>query len=122
MNTPYRVIRVSDLYYLCYQGIWFIAKNPTGPWKTADSVPAVIYMIPPTSPVYNVTYVIVSNPTPTTVESSYSSGYLGVFVLGMAVGATVVYGTGWYYPPYIYYGPRYPIYYPYPYLRSGGGL
>jgi hypothetical protein len=88
VNTPYRVIRVGDLYYLCYQGIWFIAKNPTGPWKTADSVPAVIYMIPPTSPVYNVTYVIVSNPTPTTVESSYSSGYLGVFVLGMAVGAT----------------------------------
>ncbi len=115
VNTPYRVIRVGDLYYLCYQGIWFIAKNPTGPWKTADSVPAVIYSIPPTSPVYNLTYVIVSNPTPTTVESSYSSGYLGVFVLGMPVGATVVYGTGWYYPPYVYYGPRYPIYYPYPY-------
>jgi hypothetical protein len=115
VNTPYRVIRVGDLYYLCYQGIWFVAKNSTGPWKTADSVPAVIYTIPPSSPVYNVTYVIVSNPTPTTVQSSYSSGYLGVFVLGMAVGATVVYGTGYYYPPYIYYGPRYPIYYPYPY-------
>ena len=61
------------------------------------------------------TYVVVSNPTPTTVEMSYSSGYLGMFVLGAAVGATVVYGTGYYYPPYVYWGPMYPIYYPYPY-------
>ncbi len=115
VNTSARVIRVNNVYYLCFNGIWFFGATASGPWKTADSLPAVIYTIPPSSPVYNVTYVIVSNPTPTTVETSYSSGYLGVFVLGMAVGATVVYGTGWYYPPYIYYGPRYPIYYPYPY-------
>jgi hypothetical protein len=115
VNTQNRVIRVGSAYYLCYQGIWFISVSPSGPWKTADTVPAVIYTIPPSSPVYNVTYVVVSNPTPTTVQTSYTSGYLGVFVLGMAVGACVVYGTGYYYPPYIYYGPRYPIYYPYPY-------
>ncbi len=115
VNTQNRVIRVGSAYYLCYQGIWFISVNASGPWKTADTVPAVIYTIPPSSPVYNVTYVVVSNPTPTTVQTSYTSGYLGVFVLGMAVGACVVYGTGYYYPPYIYYGPRYPIYYPYPY-------
>lgn len=115
VNTSNRVIRVGDAYYLCYQGIWFVSRSPAGPWKTADSVPQIIYTIPPASPVYNVTYVVVSNPTPTTVQTSYSSGYLGVFVLGMTVGAVVVYGTGYYYPPYIYYGPRYPIYYPYPY-------
>jgi hypothetical protein len=115
VNTQNRVIRVGSAYYLCFQGIWFISVSPTGPWKTADTVPAVIYTIPPSSPVYNVTYVVVSNPTPTTVQTSYTSGYLGVFILGMAVGATIVYGTGYYYPPYIYYGPRYPIYYPYPY-------
>lgn len=114
-NTQDKVIRVGDLYYLCFQAVWFVSSNPNGPWKTADSVPAAIYTIPPSSPIYNVTYVVVSNPTPTTVQTSYSSGYLGVFVLGMALGATVVYGTGYYYPPYIYYGPRYPIYYPYPY-------
>jgi hypothetical protein len=114
-NTAERVIRVGDVYYLCFQGIWFVSRSPAGPWKTADAVPQIIYTIPASSPVYNVTYVIVSNPTPTTVQTSYSSGYLGVFVLGMAVGACVVYGTGYYYPPYIYYGPRYPIYYPYPY-------
>jgi hypothetical protein len=115
VNTPNRVIRVGNLYYLCFQGIWFVSPSPNGPWKTVDSVPQVIYTIPPSSPVYNVTYVVVSNPTPTTVEMSYSSGYLGMFVLGMAVGSTVVYGTGFYYPPYVYWGPRYPIYYPYPY-------
>jgi hypothetical protein len=115
VNTQNRVIRVGNLYYLCFQGIWFFGPTPNGPWKTADSVPQVIYTIPPSSPVYNVTYVIVSNPTPTTVEMSYSSGYMGMFVMGMAVGATIVYGTGYYYPPYVYWGPRYPIYYPYPY-------
>ena len=113
VNTANKIIRVNNLYYLCYQGIWFVSPAPNGPWKTADSIPTVIYTIPPTSPVYNVTYVIVTNPTPTTVEMSYSSGYLGVFVMGMAVGATIVYGTGYYYPPYVYWGPR-PIYYPYP--------
>ncbi len=113
-NTSYRVIRVNSLYYLCYQGVWFFSSAPNGPWKTCDTVPAVIYTIPPASPVYNVTYVVVSNPTPTTVEMSYSGGYMGVFVMGMAVGATIVYGTGYYYPPYVYWGPH-PIYYPYPY-------
>jgi hypothetical protein len=114
VNTPDKVIRVGDLYYLCFQGVWFVSTTPAGPWKTANSVPSAIYTIPPASPVYNVTYVVVSNPTPTTVVTSYSSGYLGVFVVGMAVGATVVYGTGYYYPPYVYYGPH-PVYYPYPY-------
>jgi hypothetical protein len=114
VNTPYKIVRVNGLYYLCYQGIWFIGTSPNGPWKTADAVPSVIYTIPPSSPVYNVTYVVVSNPTPTTVEMSYSAGYMGMFVMGMAVGATVVYGTGYYYPPYVFWGPH-PIYYPYPY-------
>ena len=114
VNAPYKVIRVGDRYYLCYQGIWFIGASPNGPWKTADSIPPAIYTIPPTSPVYNVTYVVVSSPTPTTVEMSYSAGYMGMFVMGMAVGATIVYGTGYYYPPYVYWGPH-PIYYPYPY-------
>ncbi len=114
VNTPQRVILVGGLYYLCYQGVWFVGRAAIGPWVVVDTVPPVIYTIPPASPVYNVTYVTVSNPTTTTIETSYSSGYLGMFVVGMAVGATIVYGTGYYYPPYIYYGPH-PIYYPYPY-------
>ena len=116
VNTPDKVIKYGDVYYLCLQGVWFISTQPDGPWKTADSIPKEIYTIPPSSPVYNVTYVTVSNPTPTTVETSYTSGYMGMFMIGTAVGLTVAYGTGYYYPPYYYWGPYpYPIYRPYPY-------
>lgn len=114
VNTSDKVIRVGDLYYLCFEGVWFVSPTPMGPWKTASSVPPAIYAIPPSSPVYNVTYVTVLNPTPTTVVSCYSGGYLGMFVAGGAAGATVVYGTGFYYPPYVSWGP-YPVFYPYPY-------
>jgi hypothetical protein len=120
-NTQDKVIKIGDLYYLCFQGIWFMSTTASGPWKTCDSVPKEIYTIPASSPVYNVTYVTVSNPTTTTVEASYTSGYMGAFVVGMTVGACVVYGTGWYYPPYFWYGPYpYPIYRPYPYAYGYG--
>lgn len=123
VNTNDKVIKVGDLYYLCFQGVWFVSTTPTGPWKTADSVPSAIYTIPPSSPVYNVTYVTVSNPTPTTVVCTYTAGYYGMFVLGYTWGATVVYGTGYYYPPYFYPGIYpYPIYYPYPYTYGVGAV
>ena len=121
VNTNDKVIKVGDLYYLCFQGVWFMSTTPNGPWKTADSVPSVVYTIPPTSPVYNVTYVTVSDPTPTTVTSSYTAGYMGTFIMGFALGSTVVYGTGYYYPPYFYPGfYPYPVYYPYPYSYGIG--
>ena len=102
-NTQEKVIKDGDLYYLCFQGVWFMSTKPQGPWKTADSVPREIYTIPPSSPVYNVTYVTQTNPTATTVESSTTAGYFGLFVIGMAAGAAIAYGTGYYYPPYVYW-------------------
>jgi hypothetical protein len=121
VNSDAQVIRVGDLYYLCFQGVWFVSRYPTGPWKTADSVPQAIYTIPPASPVYNVTYVTQTNPTETTVECSHTSGYFGMFVVGMTIGATIAWGTGYYYPPYYYHPPGYgyPVYRPWP--RSYGG-
>ncbi|MDR2916081.1 MAG: hypothetical protein LBV74_14860 [Tannerella sp.] len=119
-NTQDKIIKVGDLYYMCFQAVWFMSTTPNGPWKTADSVPEEIYTIPPSSPVYNVTYVTQINPTSTTVESCSTSGYLGAFIIGATVGAMVgtaiVYGTGWYYPPYIYWPPgrMYPVYHPWP--------
>lgn len=115
-NTAEKVIKFNNQYYLCYQAVWFISSNPNGPWKVADSIPKEIYSIPPSSPVHNVTYVTTSNPTSTTVECSHTGGYIGMFVLGAAVGAAIVYGTGYYYQPYYYYGPLYPypIYRPWP--------
>ncbi|MGH9901153.1 MAG: hypothetical protein ACRD68_04855, partial [Pyrinomonadaceae bacterium] len=56
-NTQEKIIKYGDIYYLCFQGVWFMSTTPQGPWKTADSVPKEIYTIPPSSPVHNVTYV-----------------------------------------------------------------
>jgi hypothetical protein len=114
-NTEQKVIQVGDLYYLCLQGIWFMSTTPQGPWQTAQSVPQVIYTIPPSSSVYNVTYVVQAPASDGTVTASYTAGYMGAFVIGATIGAVVAGGTGYYYPPYIYhqaYG--YPAYYGYP--------
>jgi hypothetical protein len=119
-NTQDKIIKVGDLYYLCFQGIWFMSKDPNGPWKTAESVPKEIYSIPASSPVYNVTYVTQNTNSDGDVEASQTAGYLGMFLVGTAVGLTVAYGSGWYYPPYVYYGGGYPIYRPYPYTYGVG--
>ena len=114
-NTADKVIKVGDVYYLCLQGVWFMSPNAQGPWTTASSVPQVIYTIPPSSPVYNVTYVTQTTTSSGTVQCSHTAGYLGAFVIGVAVGAVIANGTGYYYPPYIYRPPyAYPVYRPYP--------
>lgn len=121
-NTQDKVIKDGDLYYLCFQGVWFMSTTPNGPWKTADSVPQEIYTIPASSPVYNVTYVTQTNPTTTTVESSTAAGYFGMFVVGMTAGLAIAYGTGYYWPPYVWWGPGmiYPVYRPWPYAYGAG--
>lgn len=114
-NTQDKVIQVGNEYYVCYQAVWLVSSNPNGPWKVADSIPKEIYNIPASSPVYNVTYVTQTT-TPTTVESSSTAGYMGMFMAGTAIGLTIAFGTGYYYPPYYYYPPGmfYPIYRPWP--------
>jgi hypothetical protein len=115
-NTRDKVIELEGTYYLCLQGVWFIAPTPTGPWSTCQSVPKEIYTIPPSSPVYNVTYVTQTTNPDGTVQSSYTAGYLGGFILGAATGAIVANGSGYWWPPYAYGG----YYYPYPATYCGG--
>ena len=112
-NTADKVIKVADLYYLCLYGIWFMSKSPEGPWKTAESLPQDISKIPPSSPVYNVSYVTQTIAPGGFVETSYTAGYFGSYSVGVSVGVVVTSGTGYYYPPYLYY-PLYgnPFYYP----------
>jgi hypothetical protein len=121
-NTEDKVIKVGDLYYLVFQGVWFMSSQPTGPWKTADSVPKEIYNIPASSPVYNVTYVTQTSSSEDHdhVESSYTSGYLGMFAIGMTAGAVLGWGTGYYYPSYVYWGGGVPVYRAYPYAYGAG--
>src|SRR5881227_2861572 len=119
-NTQDKVIKVGDVYYLCLQGVWFMSPNPQGPWTTASSVPKEIYTIPPSSPVYNVTYVTQTANPDGTIQSSYTAGYLGAFVLGAATGAIIANNSGYYYPPYVY-RPAYGYARYYPYATPYGG-
>ena len=114
-NTSAAVIKTSDNRYFCVEaGVWFEAPAPVGPWRIADSVPAEIYAIPPSSPLHYVTYVKVYGSTPALVYVGYTPGYYGTVV--SASTNTVVYGTGWYYPPYI--GPA--VWYGWPYTYGVG--
>jgi hypothetical protein len=114
-NTADKVIELEGTYYLCLQGVWFMAPAPTGPWSTCMSVPTEIYTIPSSSPVYNVTYVTQTANPDGTVTSNYTAGYLGSFILGAATGAILADGSGYWWPPYCSAG----YYYPYPATYCG---
>lgn len=112
VNTDKDIIKVGDLYYMCYQGIWFMANTPKGPWTIASSVPPEVYEIPVSSPAHSVTYVTIEqddNDDDEWVTYAAAAGYTGL----MVGWGCAVWGTGWYYPPYYWYGGYYPIYYPY---------
>jgi hypothetical protein len=111
VNTDKTIIKVGDLYYLCFQGVWFMARSAEGPWEVTSSVPKEIYQIPPSSPAYNVTYVtVVEDDTDDEwVTFAAVAGYTGMMV---AYGC-VVWGSGYYYPPYWGWGGYYPYYYPF---------
>jgi hypothetical protein len=109
VNTDKDIFKVGDLYYMCYQGVWFQSKASSGPWSAAESVPEAIYQIPISSPAHHVTYVTVEEDDDDDwVVYAAAAGYTGMMV---AWGCTV-WGSGWYYPPYIGWGGYYPYYYP----------
>ena len=106
-NSPDPIIMVSpSQWYAVRAGVWFSAASIQGPWAVAGSIPALIYSIPPSSPLYYVTYVKIYDVTPEYVVVGYTPGYMGAYV---APGGVVVYGTGYAYAPYIggsvYYPP-----------------
>jgi hypothetical protein len=108
-NTRTPVINVNGTYYAVENGVWFMASTPQGPWGVTSEVPAVIYTIPPSAPVYYVTYAYVYGSDSYYVYVGYLPGYLGSYV---APSGVVVYGTGYYYRPWcdrVWYG------YPYTY-------
>ena len=111
VNTDKDIIKVGDLYYMCFDGVWFQSRAATGPWTVASTVPKEIYSIPASSPSHNVTYVTVveDDDDDEWVTFAAVAGYTGM----MVAWGCVVWGSGWYYPPYVGYGGFYPMYYPY---------
>ena len=107
VNTDKDILKVGDLYFMCFQGVWFRSATPNGPWAVADSVPQEVYQIPISPPAHNVTYVTVENSDDDEVEFVATAAYTGMMV---AWGCTM-WGNGWYYPPY-YYPGHYPAYFP----------
>jgi hypothetical protein len=113
VNTPYEVVLAEGQYYCCYNGVWFVSPVAVGPWGVSTAVPAVVYTIPVSCPIYNVTYCQVYGYTPTTVVVGYTAGYTGEYVAatgalmfgaGMFVGAAMAHS--WYgcAPCYYSYG------------------
>ncbi len=104
-NTPTPVVHAGASYYAVDDAVWFVSSSATGPWVVATTVPDVIYTIPPTSPVYHVTYVHIYNYTDEVVYVGYLPGYTGTYVYN----TTIIYGTGYYYPGWYrtHYYPRY---------------
>jgi hypothetical protein len=108
-NTDKDIIKVGDVYYMCFQGVWFMSKSSSGPWEVTGSVPKEIYEIPVSSPAHNVTYVTVEDDDDEWVVFAAAAAYTGV----MVGWGCAVWGTGYYYPPYVGYGGFYPAYFPY---------
>lgn len=111
VNTTIPVLLISNRYYACDNGVWFVADSSNGPWVVADYVPDDVQEIPPDSPVYNVKYVYIYDSTPDVVYVGYTPGYLGFY----PYFGTVVFGTGYYYP-FWYDG----FYYPWPWTYGLG--
>ena len=112
VNTDKDIIKAGDTYYLCVQGVWFTGASATGPWELATTVPQEVYEIPASSPAHHVTYVTVEeddDDSDAWVTFAYVAGYTGM----MIAWGCVVWGSGWYYPPYYGYGAyyRYPVTY-----------
>jgi len=117
VNTDKDIVKYGDLYYLCFQGVWFMSRSPNGPWEVASTIPAQIYTIPASSPSHHVTYVTIQEDNDDEWATfAYTAAYTG-----MMIGwGCAVWGSGWYYPPYVGYGGFYPAYYPYAHTYGMG--
>ena len=107
VNTDKDVFFIGGKYYMCYQGVWFVSGTASGPWEVATSVPQEIYKIPPSSSANHVTYVTVEDDDDEWVTFAAAAGYTGM----MVAWGCMVWGSGYYYPPYYGFYGGYPYYY-----------
>lgn len=111
VNTDKDIFKIGETYYMCYNGVWFSANGPNGPWEVETNVPKEIYSISASSSHHHVTYVTVEEDDDDDDDwatFAVVAGYTGM----MIAWGCVVWGNGWYYPPYWGFGGYYPFYYP----------
>jgi hypothetical protein len=89
-NASSPLILCEGSYYLCQDAAWFTSDAATGPWVLCDAVPQLMYVMPPSSPVYGVTFVRVMGSTADTVTFGFTAGYMNSYVNN----GIVSYGTG----------------------------
>jgi hypothetical protein len=106
VNTDKDVLKAGRLYYLCHDGVWFSGDTATGPWRVTGTIPAAIYQIPPSSPAYRVTHVVVEDDYEDWAVFATTDAYTGT----MVAGDTVVWGTGIGYVAYVGQSARDPMY------------
>jgi hypothetical protein len=104
VNTVFSVLEFRGTFYCCWEGVWFVASHPLGPWAVCTWVPDELYGLPAECPLYPVRYVVVYEVRPAWVMFGYRPGYFGCYPWR----GVVVYGTGhryrgwcggrWYYP------------------------
>jgi hypothetical protein len=96
VNTPDSIILTGGQYYCCSNGVWYNCATPTGTWGLCTAVPAEIYTIPPSCPLFPCRYCYVYGVTGDFCYVGYTPGYTGCF----RWNHVVVYGTGWRYHPW----------------------
>lgn len=97
VNTDGCVIGCQGQYYCCYNAVWYQCGTPEGPWAICTAVPQDIYTIPPSCPCYPCRFCYVYGHTADVCYVGYLPGYAGCY----AYNGCVVFGTGYYYKPWI---------------------
>jgi len=96
-NSGSAVLQSDRQYFLVEEGVWYVSSSPYGPWQVSAWRPESVSRILPSSPIYHVKYVYIYDSTSDFVYFGYTPGYFGSYVYH----GTVVYGTGWYYRPWV---------------------
>jgi hypothetical protein len=99
INTTFEVLRIGGRFYCCRDGIWFVAERPVGPWHLARGLPPALLRLPPSCPLYHTRFCIVDDASDDEVTYSCTAGYWGTFI--DPESHVCVYGTGYFYPPYL---------------------
>jgi hypothetical protein len=99
-NTQTPIVATGDQdFFALENGVWFHARAVDGPWAIATAVPSEIYTIPPSSPLYFVTFARLFRVEGDNAYVGYTPGYQGTMVDPET--GVVVYGTGFAYAPWI---------------------